>query len=89
MNYPSAFVHFRPGRLSLRIFPAAVLLFTLSLMLPLAAAASQVPETAPQAQPAAAHHGGGEASLVLPDLSQVSFGGINARLAWWDSCSGW
>jgi K(+)-stimulated pyrophosphate-energized sodium pump len=79
MNYPSAFVHFRPGRLSLRIFPAAVLLFTLSLMLPLAAAASQVPETAPQAQPAAAHHGGGEASLVLPDLSQVSFGGINAR----------
>jgi K(+)-stimulated pyrophosphate-energized sodium pump len=81
MNYLSAFVHCRPGRLSFRIFPAVVLLIitTLSLMLPLAAAASQVPETAPQAETAAAHHGGGEASLVLPDLSQVSFGGINAR----------
>jgi len=47
-------------------------------MMPLTAAA-QVPDTAQQAQPAAVHHGGGEASLVLPDLSQVSFGGINAR----------
>ncbi|MGE5814768.1 MAG: sodium-translocating pyrophosphatase, partial [Acidobacteriota bacterium] len=25
------------------------------------------------------HHAGGEANLVLPDLSQVSFGGMNAR----------
>jgi K(+)-stimulated pyrophosphate-energized sodium pump len=47
-------------------------------MMPLTAAA-QVPDTAQQGQPAAVHHGGGEASLVLPDLSQVSFGGINAR----------
>ncbi len=78
MNYPSAFVHCRPGRLSIRIFSAALLLITLSSMLPLAAAA-QAPETAPPAQTAAGHHGGGEASLVLPDLSQVSFGGINAR----------
>jgi K(+)-stimulated pyrophosphate-energized sodium pump len=33
---------------------------------------STVPEQGPQ-------HRGGEANLVLPDLSQVSFGGINAR----------
>jgi len=43
------------------------------------AAAAQVPDAAQQVQPAAGHHGGGEASLVLPDLGQVSFGGINAR----------
>jgi K(+)-stimulated pyrophosphate-energized sodium pump len=37
-------------------------------------------QTAPQqAQATSAPHGGGEASLNLPDLSQVSFGGINAR----------
>ena len=34
---------------------------------------------APQGQPAPAAHQGGEATLVLPDLSQVDFGGINAR----------
>jgi len=34
---------------------------------------------APQETQAAAVHRGGEATLVLPDLSQVSFGGINAR----------
>ncbi len=32
-----------------------------------------------QVQPEVAHHGGGEASLVLPDLSQVDFHGYNAR----------
>ncbi|MGE3509695.1 MAG: sodium/proton-translocating pyrophosphatase, partial [Vicinamibacterales bacterium] len=32
------------------------------------------------AQPeAAVHHGGGEASLVVPDLSAVSFGGVNGH----------
>jgi K(+)-stimulated pyrophosphate-energized sodium pump len=33
----------------------------------------------PQQQPAPAVHTGGEATLVLPDLSQVDFGGMNAR----------
>jgi K(+)-stimulated pyrophosphate-energized sodium pump len=78
MTYPSIFVHCRSNRPSLRPVSAALLLVTLSIMMPLTAAA-QVPDTAQQAQPAAVHHGGGEASLVLPDLSQVSFGGINAR----------
>ena len=78
MTYPSRFIHCRSNRPSLRPVSAALLLVTLSIMMPLTAAA-QVPDTAQQAQPAAVHHGGGEASLVLPDLSQVSFGGINAR----------
>ncbi len=43
---------------------------------PLAGQSAQPPE--PQA-PAAHHVGGGEAALVLPDLSQVAFRGINAR----------
>ena len=45
----------------------------------------------------APHHGGGEANLRLPDLSQVSFmGGIDGHtlLMWglvcaWGFCSGW
>jgi K(+)-stimulated pyrophosphate-energized sodium pump len=78
MTFPSRFIHCRSNRPSLRLVPGALLLVALSLMAPLAAVA-QIPDTAQQAQPAAVHHGGGEASLVLPDLSQVSFGGINAR----------
>ena len=45
-------------------------------------AAAQAPEpgTAAQAQaPAPAAHSGGEANLVLPDLGQVDFQGINGR----------
>jgi len=78
MIFPSRFLHRRPNRLSLRLIAGALLLFTVSLIMPPAAAA-QVPDAAQQVQPAAGHHGGGEASLVLPDLGQVSFGGINAR----------
>ena len=78
MIFPSRFVHRWPNRLSLRLIAGALLLFTVSLIMPPAAAA-QVPDAAQQVQPAAGHHGGGEASLVLPDLGQVSFGGINAR----------
>ncbi len=40
------------------------------------AAIAQVPG---QAQAAASHEGGGEASLVLPNLGQVFFRGVNAR----------
>lgn len=50
--------------------------FVLSLFLFLAAvtdASARQPEAAP------AHRGGGEASLVLPDLGQVDFLGYNAR----------
>ena len=45
-----------------------------ALVLPVAIA--QVPEPAQAAVP---HEGGGEASLVLPNLGQVDFHGINAR----------
>ncbi len=78
MIHPSRFVHRRSNRLSLRIVAAALLLISLSLVMPLSAAA-QAPDTAQQVQAAVPHHGGGEASLILPDLGQVSFGGINAR----------
>ena len=33
----------------------------------------------PSQPPAPKHEGGGEASLIMPDLGQVAFGGINAR----------
>src|SRR5512132_1265572 len=40
------------------------------------------PQPTPESSTAPAdapHHAGGEANLVLPDMSQVSFGGVNAR----------
>src|SRR5881275_3327580 len=52
------------------------------LVMPRAAAAAQGPEsgTAARAQtPAPAAHTGGEANLVLPDLGQVDFQGVNGR----------
>ena len=54
----------------------AILAFFLLGALVTPAAIAQIPE---QAQPAAGHEGGGEASLVLPDLGQVGFHGWNAR----------
>ena len=62
-----------------RVFTRAwVLILTILILgvLVLPAAAAQVPEPA---QAAASHEGGGEASLVLPDLGQVDFHGYNAR----------
>jgi len=50
-------------------------LFVLVLLFVLLTAA---PRVAYGAQPEAAHHGG-EASLVVPDLSSVSFGGVNGH----------
>jgi K(+)-stimulated pyrophosphate-energized sodium pump len=60
----------------------AVLLCGAALALPQHVQAAQADqlETARQpARPAAAPHEGGEANLVLPDLSIVSFGGVNGR----------
>ena len=48
------------------------------ILISLAALPSAVAQTSEPAQ-AAASHSGGEASLVLPDLGQVHFHGINAR----------
>jgi K(+)-stimulated pyrophosphate-energized sodium pump len=56
---------------------AVVLLFSF-LIFPRAAAAVQAPPPAAAAQ-APATHTGGEANLVLPDLGQVEFQGINGR----------
>jgi K(+)-stimulated pyrophosphate-energized sodium pump len=53
----------------------SALLLGAVVLLCCAAASAQ----APQETQAAAVHRGGEATLVLPDLSQVAFGGINAR----------
>jgi K(+)-stimulated pyrophosphate-energized sodium pump len=60
----------------------AVLLCGAALALPQAVQAAQADqlETARQPErPAAAPHQGGEANLVLPDLSIVSFGDVNGR----------
>src|SRR5215470_8075568 len=35
---------------------------------------------AQSAAPAPQHHGGGEANLKIPDLAQVSFGGLTGRV---------
>jgi K(+)-stimulated pyrophosphate-energized sodium pump len=56
---------------------AVALLFSF-LIFPRAAAAVQAPAPAAAAQ-APAPHTGGEANLVLPDLGQVDFQGINGR----------
>ena len=54
----------------------AVLLVALLLTPPLASLGAQAPEPA-RAQEA--RHAGGEANLILPDLGQVTFQGINGR----------
>ena len=54
----------------LRVLPAVALLLALS-----GAAAFAQPAT----EGAAGHHVGGEASLILPDLGQVDFLGVNGR----------
>jgi K(+)-stimulated pyrophosphate-energized sodium pump len=59
--------------IQLRIVILTILLLG-ALVVP--AAIAQVPE---QARTAASHEGGGEASLILPNLGQVDFHGLNAR----------
>lgn len=58
----------------------AVILMTFLLSaLVLPAAIAQVPQVPEQTPAVASHEAGGEASLVLPDFSQVDFHGISAR----------
>ena len=59
-------------RVPVALFPA-VLILTLVVVAAAPAVAAETPATA------APHQGGGEASLKLPDLGTVEFGGINAR----------
>jgi K(+)-stimulated pyrophosphate-energized sodium pump len=63
---------------SLKALRRGALFFVILLALAPAMAVAQQRETAPQAA-AAAEQGGGEASLVLPDLNQVDVGGYNGR----------
>jgi K(+)-stimulated pyrophosphate-energized sodium pump len=56
----------------------AALLLSSPFVLPVHGAQPPAPEVAQQ-QPAPAGHAGGEANLVLPDLGQVDFQGINGR----------
>jgi K(+)-stimulated pyrophosphate-energized sodium pump len=57
---------------------AALLLFTFAAA-PLAAAVPPQAAADAAVQPETPHHAGGEANLVLPDLGQVDFQGINGR----------
>jgi K(+)-stimulated pyrophosphate-energized sodium pump len=57
--------------------PLAAVIAALLLSLASAPLAAQPPE--PAAGQAPARHAGGEASLILPDLGQVDFQGINGR----------
>ena len=59
-------------------FRIAVLLLALTALMPAAAFAKQPPSGQAAAE-TAQRHVGGEANLVLPDLSTQSFRGINAR----------
>jgi K(+)-stimulated pyrophosphate-energized sodium pump len=58
-----------------------ILLFAALVATPRAASAAQPaqPQAQAQAERALAHEGGGEANLVLPDLSTVEFRGVNGR----------
>ena len=57
---------------------ALLLLFALIVFLPALSSAAQPPAGAPP-QEGARRHAGGEANLVLPDLSTETFQGINGR----------
>jgi K(+)-stimulated pyrophosphate-energized sodium pump len=62
--------------------PANRLRTLLPVVMLTALAFATVPTSASQSPPPAVqdpHHAGGEAALVLPDLSQVAFHGVNAR----------
>ncbi|HET8576716.1 MAG TPA: sodium/proton-translocating pyrophosphatase, partial [Methylomirabilota bacterium] len=61
----------------LALVPALILL-AVFLLTAVPAAWAQTPAAAPGA-PQVQHQGGGEASLRIPDLAQVSFGGITGR----------
>jgi K(+)-stimulated pyrophosphate-energized sodium pump len=62
------------GRIMVRVWTVILAIFLLGLLaIP---AVAQVPD---QPQATASHEGGGEASLVLPNLGQVDFLGFNAR----------
>jgi K(+)-stimulated pyrophosphate-energized sodium pump len=65
---------YRSGRIITRAWvPILTILIFSALALP------AIAQTSEPAQAPIAHEGGGEASLVLPDLSQVDFHGYNAR----------
>jgi K(+)-stimulated pyrophosphate-energized sodium pump len=69
------------GRASALVLAVLLCSAALALPQPVRAAQADQLETArqPERPAAAAPHEGGEANLVLPDLSIVSFGGVNGR----------
>ncbi len=75
----------RPGKMAqwalLALVPALIVLSLLILgAAPAAQAQSAAGAPAIAAAPQPSHQGGGEANLRIPDLAQVSFGGITGRL---------
>jgi K(+)-stimulated pyrophosphate-energized sodium pump len=67
------------GRTSALVLAVLLCGAALALPQPVQAAQADQLETARQPARPAAAHAGGEANLVLPDLSIVSFGGVNGR----------
>jgi K(+)-stimulated pyrophosphate-energized sodium pump len=62
-----------------RVAPVTALLAVVLLLFPAGAALSAAQPAQEAAAQAAPRHAGGEANLVLPDLGQVEFNGINSR----------
>src|SRR5688572_29232971 len=62
-----------------RVAPVTALLAVLLMLIPAAAALSAAQPAQQETAQAAPRHAGGEANLVLPDLGQVDFHGINGR----------
>ena len=63
----------------LRTRPSCFVGMLVALLLSLGSAAIAAQPPAAAAQPEPVRHAGGEANLVLPDLGQVDFQGINGR----------
>src|SRR3990167_2751128 len=62
------------------LLPALVVLALVAVVAaPVALAQTPAPQQAAAEKAPAPHQGGGEASLKIPDLGQVSFVGVNAR----------
>jgi K(+)-stimulated pyrophosphate-energized sodium pump len=62
-----------------RVAPVTALIAVVLLLFPAGAASSAAQPAQEATAQAAPRHAGGEANLVLPDLGQVEFNGINSR----------
>src|SRR5262249_25959517 len=63
----------------LRLVRSGAAIAVLVLLSSSAPASAAAPQSGGAVQQEPAHHAGGEANLVLPDLGQVAFAGVNGR----------